>query len=202
MSEPISSDRIEDTHQGKFLLALGMLIQGYAQTEFMLRHALEVRAGGRLDVVRVLMGTVGTSQVIDRLKEFLRLPDFLPISEADRADVRDALHHFGLITKLRDRLVHAGAHALDTGKLLIRPKAPARIDPDDLDEHLYETPMLYDMIIDLQLIETKIILHFDLFGSDPEPGVVERWRADAARPWRYKHRPPKTPNRQPRTNPG
>jgi hypothetical protein len=201
MSEPISSNRLEDTTEGKFLIALGLLIQAYAQTEFILRYALEQRAGVRLDIARILIGPIPTKHVVDRLRLLLKVPDYVRISEQDRGDVVNAFDQFGLITLIRDRLVHAGGHTLDTGKILIRPKPPAKVDPDDYDEHLYETPIIYDMMSDVQLVATKVILHFGLFGETPDPEFLAGWRQGAAQPWRYKPRPPITPNRQPRTKP-
>lgn len=170
---------------------LGNFVIAYSNAEGMV-HVLARKMSGLTDEkARILFAGMRLGDVIDRLRQFMRLDK---INEETYSEVDSCLTQLAHISDLRHKLVHRGA-AYFAGSLVVSnsmtSKSPASGETDIIDVF-----RLREITDD----SGTIFLRLSLIAQ-PDKTDATLVAQLKARPWRYTHVPPKPPNQKRRGTP-
>lgn len=185
------SQKLSETDDGKYYLALGQFINSFATTESLLYITLDEQSGQSPPVRRVLTGPIMLTAVIDRLTGLMDL-GIGSLDEGSRTEIKGAFTQLRLIADMRNRLIHQGGNMIATGELFVRAKHPPKPGASIADE-LYDPRVLHEMLMDLQTIRYKVLYWYSNDRSNP---FYHGAYLNSRRPWQFKPRPPKRPGQK------
>lgn len=172
--------------------ALRYFIATFASAESAV-HLIARKISGLSDErARIIYGGMRLSDITDRVRQFINMDDMEPEL---RSEIDSCLTQLAHISAKRHNLVHRGATYFQ-GKLISTNSLTARSLHAIEVEH-FDEGMLNDMAADCRSIFLRLVAITDQKGSD------QKLIADLkARPWLYKHDPPKTPRQRRRKDRG
>jgi hypothetical protein len=177
----------------RYWLALGRFIEQFALTETMVHFALRTISGVSLETARAIFSGVRMNAalgLITRLAETNRLPAAL------KRELADASAQLGLITRIRNDILHAENDLMENGDLRLTNERAAHTS-ENLRIQCISAATLDDMTADL----SKASAHIGLVAwwqNEHIELMRERDAAVLARAWRYK---PPPQDRSPRKPP-
>jgi hypothetical protein len=160
-------------------IATGQMIFRFGRIEFLLRRYIGKLSGSEREVITVLIGFPRVGTLIEMFRKLLRLRG---AEEDAYREVDSALTQLYLIGKMRDRLVHYGAHAIAGDEILVRSRPSGTTDVPPI-YALIQLPILNHIQLDLQQIEWMLSDHMEPI---PDEEFRRGFRENIGLPWRYK----------------
>jgi len=172
--------------QDEFYKAFGEFILWYARVENTVHALFRHCTGMPEDVARVISGGMRISDVMGITKRLAKVREF---DENTQAEIENVFTQMNEISKLRDVLIHRGGeyvagHITSTNLATVRFKEDwevVRLKIDDISDAKADCVRLY--------VRLDSLIDPAFYWTNPD---AMKW---LLQPWRYKHRPPDTPNR-------
>jgi len=172
--------------------ALGHFIATFASAESAVHLVARKISGLSDEKARIMYGGMRLKDVTDRVRQFINVDD---ADQSLRIEIDQCLTQLGHIAAKRHNLVHRGGSYFQ-GKLISTNSLTAR-SLNAIEVEHFDEDQLNDMAADCRSIFLRLVSIADPKGSDPK--LIAGLKA---RPWLYKHDPPKAPRQQHRKDRG
>lgn len=161
--------------------ALGSFVSAFAMTEQLLQLTLRLFAGLENKIGSALLSGVRPDQAKDLLNRVLDVRNMGPV----KGMLKRHFDHLGLITKVRNDILHYGAEFETPEVLIVSNERDAHV-PSRLREIRITPSSLRQMNLDLGTIRCGLLAAVEeIIPSDRD----YKWREHAREPWRYKPPP-------------
>ncbi|HEV7658418.1 MAG TPA: hypothetical protein VGO55_01105 [Allosphingosinicella sp.] len=165
----------------QYWASFGRFINRFAETEQRLHSLLWEISGASIEVARAAFGDARYDKIVTLIN---RINDSR--GEDEHPLFRRAVEQMGLISRMRNDLVHLGIALTDKGGMVSNH---VKAMPGRAKAFTITADMLDKMTADLKVITACItVCHIDRFGLPPDARELP-FRDVAQRPWMYKPPP-------------
>jgi hypothetical protein len=174
----------------EYLTALGQFIHHFSAAENMVHMGFYVAANLPQEVASIVKKDASTAAIISMIKALLSRS---PLGSVERADVLKCIEQLGVISEFRNRVIHRGASASESGNLVADNLATMR-SIESLELFEFSISDVKDAADDLLRITLRLM---DALFPHTKRKNTAAFESALHAPWRHKRFSPRMPHQRP-----